>query len=261
MLSRSSRWLRRHAFTLKWAAALGAGVALILLARLLSLEEPLAWLRGQIQVLGVAGPVVFVLAFVFLTAVLLPGWPLNVLAGALFGPLWGGAITSLASTVAAAGPFLVARYLVREQVAGCFRYYPRLGAVYQALGTEANWKVVAAVRLSHALPYGLQNYLLGVTPVRLWPFLLTTWVVTLPGIFFIAYLGYVGAAALGSEGSLESRWQWVARGLGVLVAAGAIYYIGRVVRRAVAEHGGPALDEQNEDNSARSTAEGHVISP
>ncbi len=253
MLSRVQDFTRRHAGPLRWVALGVALLAVVLFTRALPLERPLEWLRGQVETLGPWGPAVFVLAFFVLTGVLLPGWPLNVLAGAVYGPWWGGALTSLASTAAAGAPFLIGRYLARDWIVGTIQKYPRFDAVYRAIGAEASWKVVAGVRLSHALPFGLQNYLLGVTPVRFLPFLLTTWAVTLPGIFFVAYLGHLGAAVLGGDETPATGWSWAARGAGLLVAAGAIFYFGRLVRRALKEHGsaGPAPDSPPADGATR----------
>ena len=62
------------------------------------------------------------------------------------------------------------------------RQYPRIRAIYNALG-DGGWKVVAAVRLSHGLPFGLQNFLFGLSSIPFWTYLITTWLVTLPGIF------------------------------------------------------------------------------
>jgi uncharacterized membrane protein YdjX (TVP38/TMEM64 family) len=229
----TQEFMKQHGALLRWGAAILAVAALVVLLQFVPLREPVKQLQAWLEELGSWGPVAFVLAFIVLTSLLLPGWPLNVLGGALFGPIWGGILTSLASTLAAAVPFLISRYLAHGFVERSVRSYPRFNAVYRAFGEEANWKVVAAVRLSHALPYGLQNYLLGITPIRLAPYVITTWLITLPGIFMIAYLGHLGVTALGSEEVAASAWHWVWRGGGLLVAAAALFYLGRIVRRAL----------------------------
>lgn len=217
-----------------WAGGIAALVAVLILLQFVPLQPVMDTLRGWVDALGPWGPLAFVLTFIVLTSLLLPGWPLNVLGGALFGALWGGVLTSLASTLAAAVPFLISRYLARDFVMNTARRHPKFDALYCALGEEANWKIVAAVRLSHALPYGLQNYLLGLTPVRLLPYVLTTCLISLPGIFMIAYLGDLGTSSV--ESSSEGWRGWFLRGAGFVVAAAAIFYLGRVVRRALRRH-------------------------
>jgi uncharacterized membrane protein YdjX (TVP38/TMEM64 family) len=230
---RTLKRLARRRRTWMWAGGITVALALIILLQFVPLQPVMEKLRGWVDALGPRGPVAFVLAFIVLTSLLLPGWPLNVLGGVLFGALWGGFLTSLASTLAAAVPFLISRYLAHDFVMNSARRYPKFDALYRALGEEANWKIVAAVRLSHALPYGLQNYLLGLTPVRLVPYVLTTCLISLPGIFMIAYLGDLGTSGVQAS---DGWGGWLLRGAGFLVAAAAIFYLGRLVRRALRRH-------------------------
>src|SRR5687767_14061170 len=100
---------------------------------------------------------------------------LAVVAGGLFGLVRGTIIVSLASTTTAALAFLIARYLARERVRRMVEHSPKLRAVDAAIGNEG-WKVVALLRLSPAVPFNVQNYLYGVTAIRFWPCVLTSWV-------------------------------------------------------------------------------------
>jgi hypothetical protein len=80
---------------------------------------------------------------------------------------------------------------------------------------------------------------------------LTTWLVTLPGIFMVAYLGYLGASAVADvNGAVPvSGWQWLARGLGLLVAAAAVFYVGRIVRKALKDPAALALSEAERESA------------
>lgn len=118
------------------------------------------------------------------------------MAGAVFGPLVAIVMTSAASTLAATVSFGIGRLLGRRRAARWVGHYPRVHALYHALGRTGGWKIVAAVRLSHAAPFGAQNYLFGTSPVRFGPFLLATWVTMLPGTIFYAYVGHAGAEAV-----------------------------------------------------------------
>jgi uncharacterized membrane protein YdjX (TVP38/TMEM64 family) len=179
--------------------------------------------------------VLFGLFYVALTVSLLPGTPISLAAGAVFGAAGGTALISASTATSAAVSFLIAHHLAHDRVARKVGQYPKLRALYQALGRKESWKIVAAIRLSHAMPFGLQNLLLGVTPIRFWPYLLATWVSTLPGIFLFVYLGDLGARALeaGEGGPTATPSGWLVRGLGLLAAVTAVLYVGHVGRKAI----------------------------
>ena len=58
---------------------------------------------------GLLGPVIFIAVYAVATVLLFPASVLTLAAGALFGPLEGTAIVSLASTLGAALAFLTSR--------------------------------------------------------------------------------------------------------------------------------------------------------
>ena len=256
----NSPWLKfvqRHARLIR-AVCLGVALlALLGIIRALPTERLIEALKDYADVLGPWAPVGFVLLFVGLTLFFLPGVPLNILSGVIFGPWIGGLLTAIGSNGSAALSFLIARYLGGDKAAQIVRHYPRLEAAYHTLGDKHGWKVVAAVRLSHALPFGMQNMLLGLSPVGFGPYLLTTWLVTFPGIFMLAYLGFIGAIALVPAEGAEplSTWQWAARAAGILVAATAVLYIARLVQRAIKERvGNLQIAQDRRGENAKDTA-------
>ena len=64
---------------------------------------------------------------------------------------------------------------------------------------EGGWKIVAMLRLSPAVPFTLQNYLLGVTGVAFVPYVVASWAAMLPGTLLYVYLG-------GGGGQSRGRW-------------------------------------------------------
>src|SRR5262245_10962626 len=125
--------------------------------------------QGMIDRLGLWAPVLYGLFYAVAVVALVPASPLTILAGALFGPVVGVVVVSLASTTGAALAFLVARYLARNAVARRVQKDPRYAAIDRAIGEEG-WKIVALLRLSPAVPFNLQNYLYGLTAIGFWPY-------------------------------------------------------------------------------------------
>jgi uncharacterized membrane protein YdjX (TVP38/TMEM64 family) len=248
--------VRRHAGLLKVLAGLLFVAALLVLAQALPLGRFLAAQTGRLHALGPWGPVLLGAVFVVAAVALLPITPITWAAGAVYGPLGGAALVSAASTVAGAVSFLLGRWLAAGGVERRVARSRRLGAVYRALG-RGSWKLVGAVRLSHALPFGVQSFLFGLTPVRFGPYLLVTWLTMLPGAFLHAYLGHLGALAVEGGGSGRhpiSPGEWALRGVMVVALAGVVFYLGRVVREALRAGAAHDLEEKGVSPAAAEQA-------
>jgi hypothetical protein len=133
----------------------------------------------------------------------------------------------------------MARGLRRTVLRSYLEHSPRVQALEQTI-QDADWKSVAAVRVSHFLPFGMQNYAFGLTGIRFWTFVLTTWLVTLPGTVLQVHLGHLGFSSLDAwrNDSLGGWQQWAWRGAGLLVLAAAAAYIawmGRSVYRRMVQ--------------------------
>jgi uncharacterized membrane protein YdjX (TVP38/TMEM64 family) len=108
----------------------------------------------------------------------LPGLPIPLAGGVLFGPFWGVVYVSLGSTLGAGLVFLVSRYLARDWVAEKLAG-TRLRSLDDKVATHG-WKIVAFTRLVPLFSYTLLNYAFGLTRISFWPFLAATFVCMLP---------------------------------------------------------------------------------
>src|SRR5439155_1497800 len=86
---------------------------------------------------------------------------------------------------------------------------------------RGGWEFVAFVRLVPVIPYNLLNYALGLTRIRLVPYVLATFVFMLPATTVYVYTGWAGGEALAGEGTMSETLARVALGLAVLVALAA----------------------------------------
>jgi uncharacterized membrane protein YdjX (TVP38/TMEM64 family) len=151
-------------------------------------------LRAWVDAAGVAGPLLFVVAYAVATVLFLPGSVITLAGGALFGPVWGTLWNLSGATLGAAAAFLIARYLGTDWVAR--RAGPRLSRLNEGVAAEG-WKFVAFVRLVPLFPFNLLNYALGLTRVSFGAYVLASWVFMLPGAIAYTWLGYAGREALG----------------------------------------------------------------
>lgn len=213
-------------------------VSLVLLVRLLPLDRLVALLSAKVESLGVWGPATFAAVYVLAAVLFVPGSALTLAAGAVFGLVTGTLVVSIASTAAAAVSFLIGRYLARDTVRQWAAKNPRFASIDRAIG-QGGWKIIALLRLSPAVPFSLGNYLYGVTSIRFWPYVLTSWLAMLPGTFMYVYLGYAGRAGLGAAAGAEggrSPAQWALLVVGLAATVAVTVYVTRLARKAVKEN-------------------------
>jgi len=229
---------------LRWASILLIAVSFIVIVRVLPFDKAATLLNDWISGLGVWGPVVLALMYIVATVLFVPGTILTLAAGAIFGLGTGFVVVSIGSTIGAALAFLIARYFAREKVAAMASRNRRFGAIDKAI-EEGGWKIVALLRLSPAIPFNLQNYLYGLTAVRFWPYVLTSWVAMLPGTFLYVYLGHVTGAALGGDRE-RSPAEWAMLAVGLLATIAVTVYVTRLARNKLNEQMKNTPDQEAE---------------
>jgi uncharacterized membrane protein YdjX (TVP38/TMEM64 family) len=174
-------WMRIGLFAL---LVLGVGGALIASGGRVS--DALASIRGAVDGAGAWGPVLFIVAYAVLTVLLVPGSPLTIAAGVLFGPFVGTLLVVVGATMGAVGAFLWGRRLGRDAVAALSG--ERFAKVDDWLG-ERGLLAVLYLRLVPLVPFNLSNPVAGVTGVSLRDFTIGTGVGIIPGTFAFAALG------------------------------------------------------------------------
>ncbi len=239
----------RYAPAIKWVSIALIAISLLLILRHLPIGAGIEAMQGWIEGLGLWGPVVYGLLYVVAVVLLVPASALTLAAGLLFGLVGGTIVVSLASTTGAALAFLIARHLARERVAKQVAKYPKFHAIDNAVA-EGGWKIVALLRLSPAVPFNLQNYLYGLTRIRFWTCVLTSWVAMLPGTFMYVYLGYIGRAGLeatGAEGQGRTTGEWIMLIVGLLATIAVTVYVTRLARKSLKKH--TDVDEGKEEST------------
>jgi uncharacterized membrane protein YdjX (TVP38/TMEM64 family) len=115
----------------------------------------------------------------------LPGLPITLAGGVLFGPVWGVVYTAFGATFGAGLVFLVARYLARDWVTGKLAG-TRLMSLDDKVARHG-WKIVAFTRLIPVFSFSLLNYAFGLTRIAFWPYLAATFVAMLPSTIAFVY--------------------------------------------------------------------------
>ena len=237
--------LGAYAGWIRWLAIALLVLAVFIFMGALPIGEAIHAFEGVIRELGAWGLIVFALAYAVAAVALIPGSALTIAAGAIFGPLWHGwgllwatLAVSLGSNLGAAAALLIGRYVARDRVSQWAKRNPKFGAVDRAIAT-GGWKIVALLRLSPAIPFNLQNYLYGLTPIRFWTAVITSILAMLPGTFLWVYIGHLGRvsaeAAAGAGDGSASVGKWIMLGLGLAATVAVTVYITRLAQRMLRE--------------------------
>jgi len=151
--------------------------------------------------------------------------------GCMWGAVKGVAIASFAATTSAVICLLISRYGLREMIAG--KEPALLTAVGESIGAsnQKSLLVVSLFRLSPVIPYCWSNYLLGLTKVRLIPYILGTMLGTLPALSVFVSAGMVGKKM--SEGTASAPPELVL--LGILATVGVLSIIGKISQQELAK--------------------------
>ena len=167
---------------------LGVIAAMILVFRLTGAARYLdqETLRQGIEGYGALGPFVYMLIYALAPSLLLPGLPLTIAGGILFGPFWGVIYAITGATIGACIAFLVARYIARDWVERKLRS-PKWRRLDEGV-EKHGWKVVAFTRIIPLFPFNLLNYAFGLTRIKFLHYAVATFFCMLPAcIAFIVF--------------------------------------------------------------------------
>jgi len=222
---------QRLSIVLGTAALFGLAVFVLPLAGWVSAFA--SWARGA----GPLGVVAFVLAYLVCALLLVPGWPLRVGAGLVYGPAVGFLVAAPSTFLAATVAFLVGRRLLRRRIAARIAVDPRLAAVDDAVAENGLW-IVVLLRLSPLFPNELVNYGLGATRVRLRDYAVASFVGLVPLTASYTWLGSLLTAVSDLDhgrprfaGPLGQLLWWVGLAATVATAVGVTRLAGRALDR------------------------------
>lgn len=180
-------------------------------------------LRVWIESFGIWGPVAYIVIYSIAPSLMIPGLPLTVAGGILFGPVWGSVYTLFGATIGASLAFLIARYLGRDWVMSRIEG-SRIEELDRKAG-EQGWKIVAFTRLIPLFPYNFLNYAFGLTRVGFLDYLWATFAFMIPGV--VAYVVFSSSILDLLRGVLSRQF---VIGLALVIIVSLIPFIYRKIK-------------------------------
>ncbi len=147
---------------------------------------------------GAIAPLIYIGLYLVSTVFFLPGSPVTVLAGFVFGPLWGVLYASIASIISVSVAFLIARYVARDLVERWVKDNAQFRKIDEQVEAEG-WRILMFTRLVPIFPFNLQNYAYGLTNIRFPTYVIVSAIFMLPGTAVFVQLG---GAFVGGDGNL-----------------------------------------------------------
>ncbi len=150
-------------------------------------------IQSWLQAAGIWAPITYVAIYVVATILILPSTALNLTGGAIFGVGMGTFWTSIAAIIAAITAFIFARTVGHEMIS------QKLAGRWQAIDAELRQggiSYIFAIRLMPIMPYGLVNFVAGLTSISFRDYLIGTALGTVPGILPFVFLGSSGLKAV-----------------------------------------------------------------
>ena len=221
---------------ISWKLVIGSLIIVFFLsiARFLPFNEWLDSFNNWVIDLGFIGYILFVAAYALAAVLFIPGSVLTLGAGFAFGVVGGSIAVSFGSTLGAALAFLVARYVARDKIEAKLVANAKFKSIDTAIGNKGG-KLVLLLRLSPVFPYVWLNYLLGLTAVKFWHYLIASWVGMIPGTILYVYLGYISKtgieAASGNSG--KNPLEYLFLGVGLLITIIVTVYVTSIARKAL----------------------------
>jgi len=182
------------------------------------------------------GALAFVPLYALWVTLLLPGVWASMLAGALYGPVWGSVLVFVGACLGAEAAFLLGRFGLREWARRRLAAAPRLQAIERAVSREG-LKLVLLTRLSPAFPFSLLNLAYGLSTVSLRDYSLGL-IGILPGTILFCGLGALAGDVARFGVVLSGQADpttWALRLVGLAATLAVVWIVGRAAQQALQE--------------------------
>lgn len=153
-----------------------------------ALHENKVYLENAVADNYVRSVVIYLLVYIAIIAIALPGVPLlTMLGGFLFGFLPAGVYAAIGATVGTTISFLVIRYLLSNLIRG--KYAQKLEKFNEKVRSHGVASYLLTMQLMGLIPYFVINALAALADVPFTTFLWTTFFGSLPILFIYSFAG------------------------------------------------------------------------
>lgn len=155
-------------------------------------------LKIYIGSFGIWAPLVFIVLFAVSTVLFIPGLPVTVLSGILFGAFWGTVYVVIGSTIGVSASFLIGRYLGRDFIKRMTEKNEKMAKLDNYIKEQGDTILIIS-RLIPLFPFNLQNYAYGITDITFSTYFWYSLIFMIPGTFIYTSLGSLAYSSIPIE--------------------------------------------------------------
>lgn len=192
-----------------------------------------AHMREHVRSFGVLAVLVYSAAYVVNTlSMIIPITPLALAAGFIFGAGLGAAYLMAASLIGAALSFTIARFLGRSLLEKYLK--GRAGDIDKKV-EKNGFKTVFFLRIVPVIPFGIFNYLCGITKINFKDYFMATFLGLIPSVFIVSFFGDALGDMTGKEDIFSPNFLIATALLALRISILPVYHIieSRRKRRAL----------------------------
>ncbi len=152
-------------------------------------------LKVYINSFGLLSPVIFILLFIVATIAFIPGLPITILAGILFGSWWGTLYVIIGSTIGVSISFLIGRFLGRDFIKKMVDKNEKMKKMDKFISEQGNTILIIS-RLVPIFPFNLQNYAYGITDISFYTYFWYSLIFMIPGTFIYTCFGALAYSSI-----------------------------------------------------------------
>jgi uncharacterized membrane protein YdjX (TVP38/TMEM64 family) len=157
--------------------------------------EFMTWVRLILQEYPMVAPLIYVLVHMLMAVLILPCSPMTLMAGALWGGVYGLILSVAGALASSIATFLLSRSLLHDRIHDfLLRRYPAVADILPLASTH-DWKLVAATQLNPFVPASVMGYVFGLTHISLLRYIILSAVFMLPLQVLFVYMGHTAATS------------------------------------------------------------------
>ncbi len=152
-----------------------------------------------LEMLGVWGPLAYIILYALITITMITVLPITIAGGIIFGPIMGIIYTAIGAGLGLSLAFLIARYVARGAIEKKFGDSAAFKKIDSGVRKDG-WFILATTRLLPIFPFGIQNYVYGLTSISFIQYAVLSVIFILPGTSVFVMLA--GAFASGDKATV-----------------------------------------------------------